>query len=176
MSKSTTYNEQNDPIAETISTNTITVQYGRKMGRENYGNEEAGIFCQVDVLEEDDLSDIEQKVRSTFAFAKTLVLSELGVESSETDGGIVRDVGGSDVAAKPAAKPRALPKGDDKVAAWQDVIDNPSSWFDNRTDKKNPKGPDFKGKNNGQFAGVGLWLSDAPAFAKLVLDGEAVAA
>lgn len=51
----------------------------------------------------------------------------------------------------------------DKDAAWQDVIHNRDGWFDNRSDKRNPKAPDYKGKDkNTAFAGVGLWLDSAP--------------
>ena len=37
-----------------------------------------------------------------------------------------------------------------KDALWRSaLIDNPGEWWDNRTDKRNPKAPDFKAKNNG---------------------------
>ena len=58
--------------------------------------------------------------------------------------------------------------------AWADVVNNLNGWWDNRANKKNPRGPDFKAKNtNTAFIGgdgepVALWLSDKalPAFVK----------
>jgi hypothetical protein len=58
--------------------------------------------------------------------------------------------------AAPAPIPGAA-DGDPAVAAlWADYFANPSGWWDNRGNKKNPKGPDFKRKDGGQ----GLWVSD----------------
>jgi hypothetical protein len=54
----------------------------------------------------------------------------------------------------------------DNSAAWLDVCQNPGGWWDNRLNKKNPKGPDFQAKkDNHQFQqpngyGVGLWVND----------------
>ncbi|GJV10985.1 OSB2, chloroplastic-like protein [Tanacetum coccineum] len=45
--------------------------------------------------------------------------------------------------------------------SWKHLVENPSSWWDNRVDKKNPNGPDFKHKDSRK----GLWLVDAPAWA-----------
>lgn len=44
---------------------------------------------------------------------------------------------------------------------WKHLVENPSSWWDNRVDKKNPNGPDFKHKDTRKA----LWLVDAPAWA-----------
>ncbi|KAJ8760515.1 hypothetical protein K2173_015182 [Erythroxylum novogranatense] len=46
-------------------------------------------------------------------------------------------------------------KGD---AYWMDLVENPAKWWDNRVNKKNVRGPDFKHKETGK----GLWLSDSP--------------
>ncbi|KAL9684689.1 hypothetical protein QQ045_022130 [Rhodiola kirilowii] len=43
---------------------------------------------------------------------------------------------------------------------WKDVVENPNKWWDNRVNKRNEKGPDFKHKDTGEV----LWLSDAPAW------------
>lgn len=56
---------------------------------------------------------------------------------------------------------------------WQSWFSNPSDWYDNQFDKKNPKGPDFKSKSipdpkNSQFK-AGLWIKDAPPWAKAQL-------
>ena len=63
---------------------------------------------------------------------------------------------------------------DEGFTAWVDVVQNLNGWWDNRSNKKNPRGPDFKAKNtNTAFVGgdgepVALWLSDKalPAFVK----------
>ncbi|XP_076898718.1 protein OSB2, chloroplastic-like isoform X2 [Bidens hawaiensis] len=44
---------------------------------------------------------------------------------------------------------------------WKHLIENPNKWWDNRLDKKDAKGPDFKNKDSGK----GLWLTDAPSWA-----------
>lgn len=41
-----------------------------------------------------------------------------------------------------------------KDQAWRDYFANPLGYYDNRANKKNPKGPDFKHKQTGE----GLWL------------------
>lgn len=188
MSKSTTYDTDDQVVSSTISTNTVTVGYARKMGRENYGNEEASIFLQTDITEEDDMGTIEQKVRSAYTFAKAIVLSELGVGSAEDEGGVIRDV--PQIAApKPATThPRThatsapVQKGAggsaDKGSLWEHWLNNPNDWWDNRENKRNPKAPDFKGKDGTAHAGEGLWIKskDIPGFAVAALELGAEAA
>ena len=50
-------------------------------------------------------------------------------------------------------------------------MSNREGWFDNRVDKKNPKGPDFKSKNTNKAMGGGfaLWLDSAPEWATAAL-------
>ncbi|MED6148545.1 hypothetical protein PIB30_054108 [Stylosanthes scabra] len=48
-------------------------------------------------------------------------------------------------------------KGDQ---CWNDLVNNPTKWWDNRIDKRNPKAPDFKHKETGE----GLWLNNAPSW------------
>lgn len=46
--------------------------------------------------------------------------------------------------------------GDPATAAlWRQYFNDPSAFWDNRRDKRNPKAPDFKAKNGGE----GLWIS-----------------
>ncbi|KAD6118747.1 hypothetical protein E3N88_10018 [Mikania micrantha] len=47
------------------------------------------------------------------------------------------------------------------VDSWKHLIENPNKWWDNRLDKKNEKGPDFKNKDSGKA----LWLGGAPSWA-----------
>lgn len=169
--KDISYDSDGNITATAVKGITWTVQYSRKMGRENYGSEEAGVFAQIEVADDDDLATIESKVNATYAFVKTAVLTQLGVETV-ADGGVVRDVPANKPAAKPATKPaprKTVTKANDKAPLWQDWIDNPDDWWDNRNDKRNPKAPDFKHKKSGEA----LWLSSAPEFAKLVLNGDA---
>ena len=61
------------------------------------------------------------------------------------------------VQAQPAAIP-GVADGDAQVAAiWQEFFADPSKFWDNRSDKRNPRAPDFKNKDNGDKA---LWLQD----------------
>ncbi|QHO13665.1 hypothetical protein HN873_052952 [Arachis hypogaea] len=48
-------------------------------------------------------------------------------------------------------------KGDEP---WNDLVNNPTKWWDNRIDKRNPKAPDFKHKETGEV----LWLNDSPSW------------
>ncbi|CAN8246096.1 unnamed protein product [Cochlearia groenlandica] len=43
---------------------------------------------------------------------------------------------------------------------WKDLVENPDKWWDNRSSKRNVKGPDFKHKETGDV----LWMSDSPAW------------
>jgi hypothetical protein len=157
-----------------VSNTTITVQFSRKMGRENYGNEEVGIFAQIPVDPGVDLQVVEKDIKQQYAFLKTLVYEQLGVDSVADDNGIVRDVPQA-----PVAKPQA--KGGsrkvDKTTLWQQLVEGigtvgtrDSAFFDNRPKKASgdysPKSPDFKHKESGE----GLWLDKAPEFVKLALD------
>ncbi|KAF8646999.1 hypothetical protein HU200_065514 [Digitaria exilis] len=48
---------------------------------------------------------------------------------------------------------------------WRDLLDNPVNWWDNRTDKRTPKSPDFKHKESGEALWIGSkspqWAVDA---------------
>lgn len=45
-------------------------------------------------------------------------------------------------------------------SSWKNLVENPDKWWDNRANKRNPKGPDFKHKETGEA----LWLSSSPAW------------
>lgn len=60
------------------------------------------------------------------------------------------------VPAAPAPIP-GVADGDPQVAAlWVQYFNNPADFYDNRTNKRNPKGPDFKHKSSGDA----LWIND----------------
>ncbi|KAL2502783.1 Protein OSB3 [Forsythia ovata] len=46
-------------------------------------------------------------------------------------------------------------KSDD---SWKNLVENPDKWWDNRSNKRNPKQPDFKHKETGEV----LWLNSSP--------------
>lgn len=63
-----------------------------------------------------------------------------------------------------ARKAAGLAKPDDEEL-WEDLANNPDGWWDNRINKRNPKGPDWSHKTKtqpGTNFKVGLWLSNAP--------------
>ena len=86
------------------------------------------------------------------------------------------------------APPQQAPTGSvDTYAIWQSIVNElqaspgfsedgnkkMANWFDNRLNKRNPKGPDFKSKNipqpdNPQYK-MGVWLRDCPADLKAFL-------
>ncbi|KAI5002132.1 hypothetical protein ZWY2020_026782 [Hordeum vulgare] len=51
-----------------------------------------------------------------------------------------------------AASPEKQKK---EAESWQNLVESPQSWWDNRVDKRSPKAPDFKHKDTGEA----LWLS-----------------
>ncbi|KAK9097411.1 hypothetical protein Sjap_022908 [Stephania japonica] len=46
--------------------------------------------------------------------------------------------------------------------SWNDLLDNPNKWWDNRSDKRNARAPDFKHKETGK----GLWLDSSPIWVR----------
>ena len=52
---------------------------------------------------------------------------------------------------------------------WNSVFDTPNLWWNNTTNKRNPRAPDFKLKDDGQ---VVLWIDnrDTPEWAKEKLE------
>ncbi len=64
-------------------------------------------------------------------------------------------------AATPAPTPSPIPgatDGNPEVAAiWTEFFQDPSKFWNNTQNKKNPKGPDFKHKDDGDKA---LWITD----------------
>lgn len=62
---------------------------------------------------------------------------------------------------QPAAIPGVVEGPDD--AKWRLYFKDPSKWYDNRKDKRNPKAPDFKLKADGDVA---LWIvgRDTPSW------------
>ncbi|XAR53160.1 hypothetical protein NMG60_11021590 [Bertholletia excelsa] len=51
-------------------------------------------------------------------------------------------------------------KASKEDASWNDLVENPDKWWDNRTDKISKRSPDFRHKVTSEA----LWLSDSPAW------------
>lgn len=178
MSTTNTYDADGVITATEIKPNTVTISYGRKVPRDGgYGSgEECSIFQQVDVGPDDSPERVEAAVKAAFAFSKAVVLQQLGCAYGvDQETGVVNGLDSAAASAAAAPAPRATTPsqshGGNVTSAKRDYGDgvkrskdqliaelqsNPGQFFDNRVDKKNPKGPDFKRKSSGE----GLWLSD----------------
>jgi hypothetical protein len=173
MTVETTYDGEDNVTAVHVKPNTYTISFGKKVGKPNYGNEDFSLFAQIEIDPVDTFEDIEKKVDQSANFVKGLVYKHLGVQFGITDDGLVQAVeeaqapappkrsgGGGQRSSAPASRPR--PSAAEKEAAWQHLLDTPQDFFDNTQTKTNPKAPDFKGKRDTPYDGVGLWLESAP--------------
>lgn len=123
-----------------------------------------------------DVDRIIGDAKPAFFAAKAVVYEQLGVPF-EVDGSIVvreilhKELGAVEITeaeskaigetvtvaaqATTTAPKAGAPSDTSKDGLWADLCANPKGWYDNRTNKRNPKGPDFKNKANGDLA---LWL------------------
>lgn len=200
MSNSTNFDGDGNIVGQTVSTNTITVFVGRKVGDNNYGNKEAALHLQVDVTEDDDLNSIEQKIKSTFEFGQTLVNRQLGLDDSHAGARVMSDGEMAARASHPTAKPavaevaarrlgpkavpsarkpapntkRQVPSNPEKDAMWQTYLDDPSQWYDNRPEVTGEPKRNPRGPDfKHKKDGTALWVDSAPEWAKMALNGEA---
>ncbi|ESW24981.1 hypothetical protein PHAVU_004G177000 [Phaseolus vulgaris] len=60
----------------------------------------------------------------------------------------------------PVVKCKNAKDGKGGEVSWNDLVQNPAKWWDNRLDKRNEKAPDFKHKDTGE----GLWLDSSPSW------------
>lgn len=173
--KSTTTDSDGDVVSVTVSAPTATISFGRKVGLPNYSNEEMSLFLQVPLPEGATLDDVEKALDPQIAFVKAFVYKQLGVPFGMADNGVV--VGevpdappakGKKPAGAAKPKPKAKADKDEYWAALAIAKKEGDNWrdqdgdliYDNRENKRNPKGPDFKFAD----AGVGLWLTDKPTW------------
>ena len=173
MSKSVTTDAEGGILTTTVSDASFTIQYSRKLGRENYGNEELGIFAQFPVADGTSFVDIEKQANEVGAFAKAYVLKGLGRTPEALDGvegpAAIVDPVDAQAEAKPRFKKPATPSkagatsDTSKSALWEQLLANPDSFWDNRATKKGRQ-PDFKHKDSGEA----LWIDskDTPEAAK----------
>ncbi|CAI8594620.1 unnamed protein product [Vicia faba] len=59
----------------------------------------------------------------------------------------------------PAVKSKQA-KDSKRDESWNDLVQNPAKWWDNRLEKRNARYPDFRHKDTG----VGLWLKGSPSW------------
>jgi hypothetical protein len=124
---------------------------------------------------------IAQAAADTFSVARSVLYEQLGVDFTVDEGGVVREVirhqfpGTSEERAGAASQrsdqgsgggsrytpPREMNRPDHvNRRDWDDLVDNPDDWFDNREDKQSGKykdtAPDFKHRGSGNQ--VAIWL------------------
>lgn len=58
---------------------------------------------------------------------------------------------------------------------WKSVIDSPQLWWDNTANKRNPRAPDFKLKDD-TAGSIALWISshDTPEWARQKMESTGV--
>jgi hypothetical protein len=179
-----------ETIEQLIEEPKATVAFSRKVTDGNYGSSEFSVFVQANVPERTgdkakDTTALAEAIREAAAVAKTQVFQQLGL-SYEVDAvnlvvveQLEKTLGAKVVegekpkapVARKAQPKRAAPTNgyrqytnEEYEAAWADIQANPRGWWDNRQNKRNPKAPDFKPKDdNGNVAeGIALWLNRAP--------------
>ena len=152
-------------IQSTLAAPRITVSYERKIsdahGLPQYESAVAYAAVQADVAL--DGSDRVSAITEAFQIAKSAVFAQLGLQSTVDDVGTVIEKliasTNATIVSGPAPRPRSTgtaPPKSDTASLWRELAENPAKYFDNRVDKKNPKGPDFKRKGTGE----GLWITD----------------
>lgn len=113
------------------------------------------------------LSETEALDALTGQFGAVAVTNVAGTPNAFTPVAAYTNVAGygNITPAQPAnhtAQPSAIPGASDPDAMWRDFFNDQSGWFDNRFNKKNANGPDYKSKKFKQ-AGTnypeGLWLT-----------------
>jgi hypothetical protein len=165
-----------EPVMATIGF-ARTVTFPNTFG----AKEEASIFLQVPLEDTSSPEAIEAELAPNFALAKALIYKELGLDAEVTANGVVaaapqvgdapKSKGGGRKASGGSTPQSSGPLSDEeKNDLWAQLAgaeanggnfkaqDGGETIWDNRTNKRNPKGPDFKWADSGKA----LWLKDAP--------------
>jgi hypothetical protein len=159
MPTTVTTDEDGNISEVTLRSPKVIISYSRKLQSAPFEMMEASAIVEVDLDLEADEKERSAATLEAYAFAKVSVCEQLGL-NYEIDAKtlIVRETlerhtGATEkVATTPTGKKAGGPP--DEAALWSEVMAQPDRWFDNRTDKRNPKAPDFKRKGTGE----GLWL------------------
>lgn len=168
MPRETTTTADGEVTEVTIRPRKITVGFTRKLRPANYSYDyetvEGSAHVEADVDENANSADVDASVKEAWTLAKSSVYEQLGV-AYEVDASsqVARELletkaGASKVASKPkkqtAKKSTSAPKSQGDL--WNDLLENPQNWWDNREDKRNPRAPDFKKAGTNE----GLWITD----------------
>jgi hypothetical protein len=163
-----------EPVMATISFSR-TVTFANTFG----AKEECGVFLQVPISDTSSPEAIEAEIAPQFALAKGFVYTQLGLDATVQENGVVSSP--AQVGDAPKAKGKGgggRPSGaaasnapltdEEKADLWARLAgaqvnganfkDGSETVWDNRVGKRNPKGPDFKWADSGHA----LWLKDAP--------------
>ena len=161
---------------------TGTVSFSRKISVRQYESAEASVFIQFPIPTEGDAESIRHQTlanaRAAMFEAKGLVLEELGLEFQVDENGVLHELIaknlGNVTEIRPTGNTGPVSDGEsvsdtppystdtqDKseraankawgLARWKT---HPHEFWDNRQNKRNPKGPDLKHKENG----LAVWL------------------
>ena len=177
----TTVDADGNVVTTTIEGRKAFVTFERAIQPKQFETAKASAMLQVD-LTEDPQQDIAA-AKEAFAKAKTTVFEQLGLSYEVDEVNLVviekleRELGAEVVEgpkpkkatarkAAPSRRSSGKPSDEQIEEAWQDLQANPDGWFDNRSDKRNPKAPDFKAKNNNKNieGGFALWLDSMPSW------------
>ena len=179
----TTVDADGNVVTTTIEGRKAFVNFERSISVKPYETAKASCHLQVDLPEQIDESvDLNSYFKQAFSVAKANVFQQLGLDYEVDEVNLVviekleRELGAEVVegpkpkkatARKSAPSKRGGKPSDEQIeAAWEDLQANPDGWFDNRSDKRNPKAPDFKAKNNNKNieGGFALWLDSMPSW------------
>ena len=168
-------------LTETIEDRKAFVNFERSIQVKPYETAKASAHVQVDLGSDGDALTLPAALKEAYAVAKTAVFEQLGLSYEVDEVNLVviekleRELGAEVVEgakprkatarkAAPSRKSSGKPSDEQIEEAWADLENNPDGWFDNRSDKRNPKAPDFKAKNNNKAVegGFALWLDSAP--------------
>lgn len=171
----------------------------------NYGDGPEASIHISELLDADaDEGAVQSTIKRNFAIAKAHVYEQLGVPTEvdsttsvvvglldkklgvvEVDGKAVDRPARRQATAAPrraassapARKPAGRPNQAQIDAAWNDYLDNPDAWFDNRPKKESgdykPNAADFKSKKDGfDGGGFALWIDSASDSVKAALNDD----
>lgn len=147
------------------------VTFERSVQVRPFETAKASLMIQIPTKPGDTIEDVVAAAGDAFFGAKSVVLEQLGIKFDITPENRVMEVldqqlGAVEVTpaqeaaavaaqASTAARSNNYPEAPkDKPAQWAELCAFPKRWYDNRVDKKNANGPDFKRKGTGES----LWL------------------
>lgn len=160
-------------LSATYSDKRFTISYSRKVNLGNYESAEVFVSTQILVPQDAPADEQSSAIRDGFIMVRASACEQLGIQFAVDEQSILQErierhfgpvevVTGVEATGynKPAAPtPPTSGRSDaeaprSKRGLWEELEAYPERWYDNRLNKKNPKGPDFKRKQTGE----GLWI------------------